>query len=543
MAAFASGLIVLGSGAVAIATPVLTSSSTRLDVGATSVVARGVPDASTGTPIELTSGRLSLCPAVWNVRSCNSGSLATLPPSTAAQETIIRFSGTGARRIRVESAAVSGRITLRVLGYFAGTSGAPSFTFLPTAQSRNVILHVGKTGTLGFSKLPASASALAVEVQPTASSGIEHVSTATIIRGVHLTISSLAGQAAVSAAANLVTSASPTRPESIAVSTAATALRLSLAKTAAATAATSVAAKASTAQSASASAKSVPVGRPAVPVKVTTSSGPNASNTGVPAGTTLTTVNGDVYAKTPGMVISGEFIKGFVFIQAPDVTIRNSIIVGRSIATNAALVSNMSGYSNLVVEDSELYAAYPSVWIKGIVASNVTVLRDNIHDVTDQVHIVGNDVTVQSSWLHSNLHYAVDPNNGNGPTHDDNIQIQAGVNMHFVGNRLEGAHNSVMQVTQDTGVVGNILFSGNYADGGNCTLNILEKTHGPVHGVVISNNIFGTDTAFANCAIGTVSTTAGLLSTSNDKMTTGAVANVRVFCPDMLRLCEAIPTK
>jgi len=247
----------------------------------------------------------------------------------------------------------------------------------------------------------------------------------------------------------------------------------------------------------------------------------------VPVGTVLTPYNGDLTITTPGTVIDGLNIAGLVIVKAANVTIKNSIIHGRSSYTsNVALVNNTS--PGLVVEDSEIYASTPSLWVKGAVVSNASFLRDNIHDVTDAVHIVGDNVSVTDSWLHANLHYAVDPNNGNGPTHDDSIQIQTGNNLTFTHNRLEGAHNAAIQITRDAGPVTNVLVTGNYLDNGSCTVNIIDKNYaawGPISSMTIRGNTFGRNTTYVNCGILSTSTTTPTM-TSN-YYTDGAAVGIK----------------
>ena len=54
---------------------------------------------------------------------------------------------------------------------------------------------------------------------------------------------------------------------------------------------------------------------------------PDATNTGVPAGTTLTNVSGDcVRITTPNTVINGQHITGCIQVEANNVTIQNSEI-------------------------------------------------------------------------------------------------------------------------------------------------------------------------------------------------------------------------
>lgn len=244
-------------------------------------------------------------------------------------------------------------------------------------------------------------------------------------------------------------------------------------------------------------------------------------------GTKLTVHNGDLTITKPGTIIDSLDVRGLVFVKATNVTIKNSIMRGRVTSGNAALLSNSS--AGLRVMDSEMYSADPSWKIKGFVGSNATFIRMNIHDVTDQIHITGDNVTVEKSWLHRNLHYANDPNNG-GPTHDDNIQIQGGVNMRFVGNKMEHSKNAALQITQDTGVVGNIVFSGNDVNGGSCTVNIHEKTRGPIRGMSITDNTFRRDTKHRNCSIITVPTTKAVLDVQrNYYVPDGILVKINLF--------------
>jgi hypothetical protein len=228
-------------------------------------------------------------------------------------------------------------------------------------------------------------------------------------------------------------------------------------------------------------------------------SGTVAETAGVPSQTDLTVHQGDLIITTPGAVIDGLDIRGLVSVRAPNVTIKNSVVRGRPVTSDAALVSNSS--PGLVIQDSELYDAYPSPYIKGFVGSNVTIRRTDIHDVTDQVHLTGGNVRVEASWLHDNLHYEVDPSQNNTPSHDDSVQIQAGANISIVGNDISGAHNSGIQITQNTGNVSGVVFSGNKIDGGGCSFNISEGGRGPVKDVTISGNAFGRQTKIANCAV------------------------------------------
>ena len=223
---------------------------------------------------------------------------------------------------------------------------------------------------------------------------------------------------------------------------------------------------------------------------------------GVPEGTELTVHEGDLVITEPGTVIDSMEIRGLVKIKADDVTIRRSVITGSPIEDNFALITNDLGEYSFTLEDSELRPSDPSPWINGITGSNFTVLRTEIADVVDQIHIVGDDVLVEDSWLHGNLYYEEDPNNGR-EVHSDGIQIQGGSNLVFRGNWIEDATNAAVMSTQDRDQVADVTFERNRIDGGSCSVNIAMNRNQdrPTTGFNLSDNVFGTSQTIDRCAI------------------------------------------
>jgi len=243
---------------------------------------------------------------------------------------------------------------------------------------------------------------------------------------------------------------------------------------------------------------------------------PGPSNTGVPAGTRLTVHEGDLRITQDGTVIDGLEIRGLVRVEAKDVVIKNSLITGRPLTSSMGLVYvNGPGHS-VTVQDSELYARHPSPHVMGVVGQNFTLERVNIHQVIDQVHIVGDNVVVKDSWLHHNLHFARDPNHNNTPSHDDNVQIQAGRNIRIVHNTMESTHNAAIQVTQDMGVVANLTVENNLLSNGGCTVNLAQKARGPLTGITLRNNRF-TRTSTHGCAVIVSAPSFGGLSLSDNR--------------------------
>ncbi|WP_168220019.1 MULTISPECIES: hypothetical protein [unclassified Salinibacterium] len=233
--------------------------------------------------------------------------------------------------------------------------------------------------------------------------------------------------------------------------------------------------------------------KPASPAGTPSAAGSvGARSVGVPAGTQLKVHSGDLTITTAGAVIDGLDIRGFVRVEAPNVTIKNTIIRGRASDSTSILLYAGSGTSSgLRVIDSQLAPTHKTIRTNGVYGFGFSLTRVDIRDVIDSVHIFGDNVTITNSHLHNNLHYANDPGHGGGPSHDDNVQIQTGRNIRIEGSTLSGAYNAAVQITQDRGRVGNVTIKGNHISGGGCSINVAEKGKGAIAGLTIERNVFG----------------------------------------------------
>jgi hypothetical protein len=210
------------------------------------------------------------------------------------------------------------------------------------------------------------------------------------------------------------------------------------------------------------------VAAPPAPIIARPGGEPGPGNTGVPPGTKLAVINGDVDVTTNGQVIDGADIKGALVIRASNVVVRRSLIAVGS----------------------------PSVASDDMHVSGVTLTRLNIHGGVDGIKLGANS-TVTASWIHGLSAFASDPVQGGGATHNDAIQIMGGGGIQVTANNLQASShdNSAVQVTQDTGSVSGLVLSRNWADGGGCTFNI--SGHGPggklltMSGITLSGNRFG----------------------------------------------------
>jgi hypothetical protein len=234
------------------------------------------------------------------------------------------------------------------------------------------------------------------------------------------------------------------------------------------------------------------VAAPPAPIIARPGGEPGPGNTGVPPGTKLAVINGDVDVTTNGQVIDGADIKGALVIRASNVVVRRSLIEGRH-GEDSVLVQSGSG---IVFQDDEITVGSPSVASDDMHVSGVTLTRLNIHGGVDGIKLGANS-TVTASWIHGLSAFASDPVQGGGATHNDAIQIMGGGGIQVTANNLQASthDNSAVQVTQDTGSVSGLVLSRNWADGGGCTFNI--SGHGPggklltMSGITLSGNRFG----------------------------------------------------
>lgn len=138
---------------------------------------------------------------------------------------------------------------------------------------------------------------------------------------------------------------------------------------------------------------------------------PGPGNTGVPAGTVLRRYDGNLVITQPGTTYDALDIHGFVFVMAPNVTIKRSIIRGGAVTRDrsAALVSDMSDRAtNFVLEDSELAPDRSSMALDGVRGWNFSLVRVNAYGTADAAAVFGDNVSVKRSWLHGFASYTRD---------------------------------------------------------------------------------------------------------------------------------------
>jgi len=227
----------------------------------------------------------------------------------------------------------------------------------------------------------------------------------------------------------------------------------------------------------------VPTSSPSPTSSPTLGAKPGPSNTGVPDGTTLTAYTGPTTITTAGTVIDGKDVSSALRIEAKNVVIRNSKIHGSD-----AIGIDTTDSGGLTISDSEVYD-----FETGLVYSNFTAVRLDLHDLSYDGVKLSSNATVRDSWIHAPK-----------PTPDahwDGIQVQNGVvNTLIQGNNIDpsGADtNSALFLCPDLGptTAGPLTVTGNWLNGGNFTVNVLDGNNGQyfIRDIRVTNNRFGPD--------------------------------------------------
>lgn len=226
---------------------------------------------------------------------------------------------------------------------------------------------------------------------------------------------------------------------------------------------------------------------------------PGPGNTGVPPGTRLRVVPGDLTIDEDGAVVDGLDVHGFLRIEADDVTVRNTLVRGGDPrGASAALVANYRN-RNLTISDSTLRADTASPWVDGLKGQSFTAVRLDVSNVVDTAQVAGDDVVIRDSWFHDTSRFSPWPLQPDDQTHNDNLQIEGGTDILVQGNTFERATNTAIMITQNYDRARGIRVLDNYLADGECTVNIAEKGEGPVRSTFRGNR-FG-PSGRDNCAI------------------------------------------
>jgi hypothetical protein len=203
---------------------------------------------------------------------------------------------------------------------------------------------------------------------------------------------------------------------------------------------------------------------------------PDAGNTGVPAGTKLAVVTGDLQVTQAGSVVEGKDVHGCVDVKAANVTIRRSRITCRA-DYGVASFSDVNKGGGLLIEDVEIDCGNTNT--TGVGSYGFTARRVNIHGCENGFDVDAS-VTVVDSYLHDFYEGAAG--------HADGVQLS-------VGQHVVVSHNTIFDATGTSAMISNgtvitdVLVSGNLMAGGAYTMYCPAK---PSTAYRVVNNRFST---------------------------------------------------
>ncbi|WP_375431245.1 hypothetical protein [uncultured Friedmanniella sp.] len=207
-------------------------------------------------------------------------------------------------------------------------------------------------------------------------------------------------------------------------------------------------------------------------------------------------------------LLSGLDITGGISIEAPGVVIEKSRIHGSG-SGNAVQVRS----GGVTIRDSEIYG-----FENGIGGDDWQAYRVNIHSTSGDGVKLGSDTVLADSWIHD-----LTPDSG---AHADGIQVQSGVVNAVVRNNVidmatTKSANTAMFVAPDLGPSskGPLLVEGNYFDGGNYTVQVVDGNNGQyfIDDIEFRNNTWGRESNY-----GPVRTNVPLTWVNNTYADTGA---------------------
>ncbi len=181
---------------------------------------------------------------------------------------------------------------------------------------------------------------------------------------------------------------------------------------------------------------------------------PDASNTGVPAGTSLKPTAGFT-ASTNNAVYDGLDISGTVTVTATNVTIKNSRI------SNVGFFGVDIEGGSVTLQNVEIDCG--GTGTKGILNGNFTAIRVNIHNCEDGV-FADRDFTIRDSYIHDLATSAT--------AHNDGIQSIDAINITIEHKRIYAVDTSAIWLNNNSGgqLAQNALVKDNLLAGGGWTL-------------------------------------------------------------------------
>ncbi|MGI6853456.1 right-handed parallel beta-helix repeat-containing protein [Mesorhizobium sp. 1B3] len=209
---------------------------------------------------------------------------------------------------------------------------------------------------------------------------------------------------------------------------------------------------------------------------------PDASTTGVKAGTTLKPYSGPMNITEDGTVIENAIIDGTLSVKAANVTIKNSVI-----QNFAWWGIEGEGAENLRVENSEFVGLGATEATNSAILGSGTFVNNDIQGVAIGIQLTDGASTVRGNYIHDLASNAADP-------HYDGITALGGQsNVLMEGNSIivPQDHGTASILIQNTfGPVSNVMVRDNLMLGDPSYSLYVDASRdgGPITGVTVEDN-------------------------------------------------------
>ncbi|MCR6502427.1 calcium-binding protein [Shinella sp. CPCC 101442] len=200
---------------------------------------------------------------------------------------------------------------------------------------------------------------------------------------------------------------------------------------------------------------------------------PDASNTGVASGTTMTKYTGSYHVTQDNAVISNLEVHGDIVIEAKNVTLKNVKLVSNTEWHALRVMDDATGFT---LQDSEIDGS--GITVNAIYGFG-TFLRNNLHDVDNGINVIA-PTLIKDNYIH-NLR-------GGSDAHYDGIEINGGHDIDIIHNTIINDHDqtSAIMMNNDFGGLSNITIEGNRLVGGGYTVYLDDRFNG---GTVVDSSI------------------------------------------------------